>query len=851
MPRPGRAAAVVVTAAALLTGLLPAVAGASASGGVASRPQYDAIPNGQTYYDTNGDPIEAHGGGFLKRGDTYYWVGEDKSQGSARFNGLNLYKSKDLENWQKVRQILTVDSEDTRGNKILTHAKVERPKLLYNEKTKKYVLWGHWEMAADYSASEVLVATSSTIDGPYTITSKGHFRPGAGNTEAEAMGDRVGQPTEDFDTSAKDAANKKHAYKPVQADYPAKILQYKAPDARAPEKLSYVGDDDYGTSQAGNSWTYQLNDITHDTTVKAKAVRMTGFDTSAYDRYAKDYNVSTSGYIVRYPTENASGMMTARYTIGDPGTSHDQLVAPVVSPTLKESSDPSVVLVNSQDVAFVTSATADAISYFTTDGSDPADPDNPQRRRYQDGTRIPLAGAPGKRTVVKAVTEKDGKASEVTSVTYQVAEAASDVPVFTPVINRVPGTYGTFGYKELRILSPSYGAETYYTMDGQDPAPARKGDNIGYGSRDFTVHQDEKTGEAYLVTAQDHIYMRVWKLNDSFTDVVPDKEYDMYVGEHREAPALVRNGGKNGRYVYLMTSYQSGWYPNQAQYGRTEDLDAGFGEPRDAYGYRNGQKAWSSLQLVGDNTTYGSQPTKILNIGTDRKPSYVYIGDRWRPDLLLKSTYVAMPLTISDSGNGGKGLMRLQPTPRLDLDAKNGKVKQPDWKLLSLNKPVTASPKVRAAVGAPTESLSDWETTPEQEATGIYRHYDATEANDGKDGDVSVYDDTEQYYKSAGLPFSWQVDLGGRHKLAWIGLSFKTVGGSDNVHRYTVSGSTDGQRWTELVDNTQNNRVGHQSHELTGSYRYVKLDVYKSFDLAHGKDADWSRGLYEVSVYGK
>jgi hypothetical protein len=492
-------------------------------------------------------------------------------------------------------------------------------------------------------------------------------------------------------------------------------------------------------------------------------------------------------------------------------------------------------------------ATDDATIWYTTDGSNPADSANGKRQRFSDGTRIALTGDAGKVTTVKAVAEKNGKTVPVSTVSYQVAANPADVPVFRPVINRGPGKYQGFGYKELRIYSPTYGAEVYFTVDGKDPNPVPKGANLGFGSRDFTVYQDERTGKAYLVTAQDHIYMRVWQLTDDFTNVVPDKEYDMYVGGHREAPALIRNGGQTGKYVYLITSSQSGWYPNQAQYGRTENLDAGFSLPRDEHGYRNGQSIWTALQPVGDNTSYGSQPTKILNIGTDANPQYVYVGDRWRPEMLFKSSYVWMPLTINDRGTGE---LKLQYTPVLDLDVAHRRINNPPWQLLSLNKPVQATPQTRTVLGGPANGIEDWETTPEQEAAGMYRHYNAGQANDGKDWDLNIYDNIEQYYKSNAMPFYWQVDLGRRYSLSWIGISFKTVGGSDNVHRYTVTASVDGQHWTEVADNTQNIRVGYQSHLISGNYRYVRVNVYKSFDLAHNKDADWAKGLYEVSVYG-
>lgn len=104
------------------------------------------ITVGTQWLDTAGTPIQAHGGGFLQQTDTdgqpiYYWVGEDKSANSAGFGGIRLYSSKDLVTWQDRGQILQT-STTVKG---LMNATIERPKLLYNAKTKKYVLWAHWE----------------------------------------------------------------------------------------------------------------------------------------------------------------------------------------------------------------------------------------------------------------------------------------------------------------------------------------------------------------------------------------------------------------------------------------------------------------------------------------------------------------------------------------------------------------------------------------------------------------------------------------------------------------------------------------------------------------------------------
>jgi len=43
------------------------------------------------WLDTKGNLIQAHGGGILKRGDTYYWYGEDKSLGGNNKVGISGY----------------------------------------------------------------------------------------------------------------------------------------------------------------------------------------------------------------------------------------------------------------------------------------------------------------------------------------------------------------------------------------------------------------------------------------------------------------------------------------------------------------------------------------------------------------------------------------------------------------------------------------------------------------------------------------------------------------------------------------------------------------------------------------
>lgn len=129
------------------------------------------IINGESLKDLDGNTLQAHGGSFLYKDGTYYWFGENKAHNGATFNGVSVYSSKDLMHWTYENDILRPDSAAD-----LASCKVERPKVIYNEKTKKYVLWGHWEEAGNYNLGHVVVAVSDTITGDYEYL--GHFDPG-------------------------------------------------------------------------------------------------------------------------------------------------------------------------------------------------------------------------------------------------------------------------------------------------------------------------------------------------------------------------------------------------------------------------------------------------------------------------------------------------------------------------------------------------------------------------------------------------------------------------------------------------------------------------------------------------
>lgn len=122
--------------------------------------------------DDNGVHINAHGGGVLFDKGKYYWFGEHKikgPKGNKAHVGVHCYSSADLYNWKDEGIALTVDQEGS-GSDIEKGCILERPKVVYNEKTKKYVMWFHLELKDQgYKAARSGVAVSDNPTGPFTF----------------------------------------------------------------------------------------------------------------------------------------------------------------------------------------------------------------------------------------------------------------------------------------------------------------------------------------------------------------------------------------------------------------------------------------------------------------------------------------------------------------------------------------------------------------------------------------------------------------------------------------------------------------------------------------------------------
>lgn len=87
---------------------------------------------------------------------------------------------------------------------------------------------------------------------------------------------------------------------------------------------------------------------------------------------------------------------------------------------------------------------------------------------------------------------------------------------------------------------------------------------------------------------------------------------------------------KNGVY-FMFASQLSGWDPNDNYYATSTSLSGPW-------------SAWKTFADSGSKT-YSSQTTFVLPLGDN----FVYMGDRWVSGNLMRSTYLWLPLTVSNT----------------------------------------------------------------------------------------------------------------------------------------------------------------------------------------------------------
>jgi Glycosyl hydrolases family 43 len=165
-----------------------ALAAAGVSEKVFAGPIPDEFASGNAWQDADGNPIDAHGGCVLFHNGVYYWYGEaktgrtflpdcNKSWGGTRVDmgGVSCYSSTNLVDWKNEGLALSPVAGapgDLNSNNV-----VERPKVVYNRNSNRFVMWMHID-SADYHEARLGVAVCDEPTGPFEYL--GSFRPDAG-----------------------------------------------------------------------------------------------------------------------------------------------------------------------------------------------------------------------------------------------------------------------------------------------------------------------------------------------------------------------------------------------------------------------------------------------------------------------------------------------------------------------------------------------------------------------------------------------------------------------------------------------------------------------------------------------
>ena len=150
------------------TGGSPATGGTSCAGpigpvGTISGP----LSTGIIFKDTDGNPVNAHGGGIIQVENTFYMHGETflSTTTDNNFHGFSMYSSQDLATWKNEGIILPQQTTGLLG----PNRKGERPHIIKCPATGEFVLYAHAADVTYQTDKEVVYATSQTVNGQYNF----------------------------------------------------------------------------------------------------------------------------------------------------------------------------------------------------------------------------------------------------------------------------------------------------------------------------------------------------------------------------------------------------------------------------------------------------------------------------------------------------------------------------------------------------------------------------------------------------------------------------------------------------------------------------------------------------------
>lgn len=135
---------------------------------------YNSIKPGQVWLDTEGKPIQAHGFSvfYNEKDGLYYWYGENKEktvggpENTIWHWGVRCYTSKDLYNWEDRGLIIEPAVDDLKSPLHPTYC-VDRPHIIYCEKTGKYVAW--LKVMASEVSQFMTIMQADDFMGPYEM----------------------------------------------------------------------------------------------------------------------------------------------------------------------------------------------------------------------------------------------------------------------------------------------------------------------------------------------------------------------------------------------------------------------------------------------------------------------------------------------------------------------------------------------------------------------------------------------------------------------------------------------------------------------------------------------------------
>jgi hypothetical protein len=266
------------------------------------------ITPGAVWNDTSGNVIQAHGEGITKVGATYYWLGEDKTNGSP-FQNIKCYSSTDLKNWTFVRNVLTRQSSGDLGpNRV-----VERPHVIYNSSTSTYVMYMHIDNS-NYTERKAGVATSSSVCGAYTY--RGSFKP-AGH---DSLDDNLFLDGSTGYFLSEDRTNKKLQIYRLSSDFLSVSSLVKTLDQYEAPAMAKIGSTYYLFGSHLTSWNTNDNQYTTATSITGTWSSWRSFAPSGTNTCNSQTTSilpvsgsSTTSYIFLGDRWNSSNLADSRY----------------------------------------------------------------------------------------------------------------------------------------------------------------------------------------------------------------------------------------------------------------------------------------------------------------------------------------------------------------------------------------------------------------------------------------------------------------------------------------------------------------------------------------------------------